>query len=417
MLTNLKIRGFKSLRDVNIDLPRMSVFFGPNAAGKSNILDAVQTLSRVATSRTLSDALTDPSGNHLLRGFPIEAFALPQGGLPELLQSKDAAFELDARLNVKTETYRYRIEVAIHPSSGALSVQDEYLTTLDRSGNPKGQARIEKQDGELTLRARAHPGRPRREKLGLNYALISDARLGGAEYRVIETCRREFDDWRTYYLDPRVAMRSAKPPAEVDDIGVLGENIAPFLYRLHSEHPKSFEALDRTLSALIPSIEQLNVDLDVKRGTLDIVVRQDGIDFSSRVLSEGTLRVIALCSIAVNPWRSSLIAFEEPENGVHPRRIELIADLLTSLIERDPPIQVIITTHSPTFCNSILRAARDKPSDVGLFQVNRSRTGSQLSRFDTAGPLFDKRDVLDALNTASDDGIFEKLLMRGLIDA
>src|SRR3989304_3382682 len=122
--------------------------------------------------------------------------------------------------------------------------------------------------------------------------------------------------WRTYYLDPRMAMRSAKPPSDVRDIGVLGEDIAPFLYRLRAENSKYFEAVKRTLRSLIPSVEDLSVDLDKRRGTLDIQVRQGGIYFSSRIVSEGTLRVLALCALAVNPWSGSLLAFEEPENGV-----------------------------------------------------------------------------------------------------
>ena len=66
MLRNLKVRGFKSLKDVSIDLPRMAVLFGPNAAGKSNLLDAIQALSRIGTQRTLADALGEP-----IRGYPL----------------------------------------------------------------------------------------------------------------------------------------------------------------------------------------------------------------------------------------------------------------------------------------------------------------------------------------------------------
>ena len=99
------------------------------------------------------------------------------------------------------------------------------------------------------------------------------------------------------------------------------------------------------------------MDLDKRRGTLDILIRQDGTDFSTRIMSEGTLRVLALCAIAANPWGGSLIAFEEPENGVHPRRIELIAQLLISLA-RNQKRQVIATTHSPVFCDAILKHAR-----------------------------------------------------------
>ncbi len=417
MLTRLAVRRFKSLRSVDLRLPRLCVLFGPNSAGKSNILDALQALSRVTTLRTLNDALADPQGGgHLIRGFPIEAFAFPPAGLAGLLQGSLETFELEAELRVRTERYRYRIEVGIQPTSGALSTRDEYLSTLDSSGHPKGQPRIERVGSDLVLRARAHPGRPRHEKLALNYSLISDPRLGGAEHRVIETCRQEFAAWRTYYLDPRVAMRTAKPPAAVEDIGVLGEDIAPFLYRLQAEQPRAFTALSRTVRAIIPSVEQVAVELDLKRGTIDVTVREDGIDLPSRIVSEGTLRVIALASIAVNPWHGSLVAFEEPENGVHPRRVELIAELLASLVDRTS-VQLVITTHSPLFCKAILRKARAQPNDIGLFRVNRDSLGTRISQFPTTGPLFDDPEIQQALADHAEGDIFEEVEMRNLIDA
>ena len=75
MLRRFAVQGFKSLHGVDLALPRFAVLFGPNAAGKSNILDSVQALSRIGTNRTLAEALREP-----IRGYPIEAFAFPPEG-------------------------------------------------------------------------------------------------------------------------------------------------------------------------------------------------------------------------------------------------------------------------------------------------------------------------------------------------
>ncbi|HXF75259.1 MAG TPA: AAA family ATPase, partial [Methylomirabilota bacterium] len=119
MLRKLIVRGFKSLDRIGVEFPRMAVLFGPNAAGKSNLLDAIQALSRVGTSRTLSDALSEP-----IRGYPIEAFAFPEGGLAALLSQRSASFSLEAELDVGKEhfLYDYRVRVEIQPGSGSLSV-------------------------------------------------------------------------------------------------------------------------------------------------------------------------------------------------------------------------------------------------------------------------------------------------------
>jgi predicted ATPase len=410
MLSSLTVKGFKSLIDLTVTFPRLTVLFGPNAAGKSNLLEAVQMLSRIGTSRTLSDAFTGP-----IRGYPLEAFSFPPSGLPELLRRPEARFRLEATIDCGSNTYNYRIAIQIQPGSGSLTVRDEYLAQLGKMGQPKGRPTIEHVDGQLHVRRKGKPAHPRQEPVGLNHTLLSDPRLSGELYRGIERCRNEFEGWRIYYLDPRIAMRSARPPADVLDIGVLGEDIAPYLYRMRAEHPKHFAAVGRTLRSLIPSVEALTVDLDEKRGTLDIQVRQDGADFSSRIISEGTLRVLALCAITANPWAKGLIAFEEPENGVHPRRLELIAKLLTSLAI-DQGRQVIVTTHSALFCDAVLQQARQYPEDIAMLTVRRAREQTQVQPFESAGGLFEDVEMTEALTAPTEDGVFEAMLLRGLLD-
>ena len=95
MLTRLNVRKFKSLGEVTVELPRLAVFFGPNAAGKSNLLDAIQALSWIGNARTLFDAL---SGPFPVRGHAFEAFSFASGGLSDLLRQESARFSLEADL-------------------------------------------------------------------------------------------------------------------------------------------------------------------------------------------------------------------------------------------------------------------------------------------------------------------------------
>lgn len=411
MISTISIDGFKSFGDVNsLELPRLTVLFGPNTAGKSNFLDAIQALSRIGTSRTLADALQDP-----IRGYPIETFAFPAGGLPELLSMDFAEFTLGASLTVGKDRYEYRVSVGIAPATGAVHVRDEYLAALTSKGSVKGSPLIEKVDSELRIRRKSKPAHPRTEPIQLNHSLLSDLRLSGPEYRGIEKCRNELLGWRMYYLDPRVAMRRAAPPSEVYDIGLLGENIAPYLYRLQKEDKRHFEAVGRLLRTLIPSVDQLDVDLDKRRGTLDITIRQNGTAYSSRIISEGTLRILALCAIAVNPHPAPVMAFEEPENGVQPRRLELIADVLTSLaLERE--CQLIVTTHSPLLCATMIKKSKSNPDKVRLLHVRRGELGTEVKPFDVKGPLFEDVDIAQALTDRGEEGVFEGLVLRGMLD-
>lgn len=418
MLKRLAVRDFKSLASVTVELPRMSVLFGPNTSGKSNFLDAIHTLSSIGTERTLQDAL----GARMLRGYPIEAITLPANGLPGLLSRPSARFSLEADLSTPqrtrraTSNFRYRIEVEIKTNSGKLSNSEEFLCALSQAGSEKGKAAIEVVNEKFRVRRQKSGGSPRFEPLELNYSILSDQRLVAPNHEYIERFRNELLNWQTYYLDPRLSMRRQGPPADVVSIGAFGEDLVPFLYKLKAANRKHFDTVIRSVRSIIRGIEHLDITLDRRQGVLDLALRQDGTDYSLRVVSEGTLRVLGLCSIAANPWAGSLLAFEEPENGVHPRRLELIAKLLVS-VALDAGRQIVVTTHSPLFCGAVIKEARLRKSDeITLFNVRRSSGGTSIEPFQTHGPLFEDPQIREALSSDADDGMFEALLMRGLFD-
>ncbi|HEV3095476.1 MAG TPA: AAA family ATPase [Solirubrobacteraceae bacterium] len=415
MLRRFTIRGFKSLESAELELPRLAVFAGPNAAGKSNILDAIQLLARVGTQRTLAEAFAPP-----IRGFPTEAFTLPAGGLRELLAQSKATLDLEAdleipaeRLDGPPERVRYKVSIEIDPDAGALTVAGEYLTALDRHWEPKGKARIEREGDHLTLRRARGSGRPQNEVRGLGHTLLSDARHSGPSYPLFDLVRRELRQWRAYYLDPLTAMRAAQPPREVPDIGVHGENLAPFLYGLKTRHPKAFEAVRRSLRSAVPAIGGLDVDLDTKRGTLDIQIEQDGTLFSSRIVSEGTLRVLALCAIAVTA-SGGIVAFEEPENGVQPQRLDRIAELLTSAGRRGSA-QIVLTTHSPDFIAAMLERARPEGDEVGLFGVARAGRTTTIRPIPDPG-VWTEPALNELLGEPDDHDKIAALARRGWLD-
>jgi predicted ATPase len=377
VLTRFRVQGFKSLLDVELELAPLVVLMGPNAAGKSNLLEALLLLSRLATEQTLSAALAPP-----LRGYPLEAFSLPEGGLEALLQQDRADLTLEAVVQLSgaaqpgLQDLNYRVGVRIQPKTGALEMTG-YLNDHLLSG------------------------------LTSNYSQALD----------FERFRSGLAGWQTYYLDPQVTMREPQPPREVTDIGPRGEWIAPFLHRLKESesHFKYFRAVGRALQQAIPTIESLDVDLDPRRGTLDIVIQQDGTPYSSRVLSEGTLRVLALCCLAANPWPGKLVAFEEPENGVHPRRIEVIADLLVSMASEEKS-QVVVTTHSPILIAAMLQRARESPEKIKLFRCSQVGRATQVKPFQIAEPLLNDPEIREALTGPEDAQVVEALLTRGWLD-
>jgi predicted ATPase len=209
-------------------------------------------------------------------------------------------------------------------------------------------------------------------------------------------------------------MRAPAAPREVPDIGAQGEHIAPFLYGLKVKSPKAFAAVKRALRTVIPAVGGLDVDLDTKRGTLDIQIEQDGTIFSSRIVSEGTLRVLGLCAIAVTA-EAGLIAFEEPENGVQPQRLERIAELLAS-VSRRGGAQIVVTTHSPGFVAAMLERAESGEGDIGVFSVSRDGRSSVVKQLRQDLGLWKSQAIDELLEEPDTYDKITALIRRGWLE-
>lgn len=414
MLRRLEIRGFKSLRSVDVELANLVVLFGPNAAGKSNLLEALVLLSRLVRERTLADAFDEG-----IRGYPLEAFSLPHPEKPELPR-----LSLQADMEAGKDRIRYRVGVRGRPDSGELALVDEYLDGLNRKGAPMRKATVElvpKPEGgaRFHVRRKVSGSHPYEEPVGIGHTLASNLQYSGDRFPRFDALRREVGGWRVVYLDPREAMRRSQPPREVDDIGERGQFLVPFLHRLSSnpQHQQTFRGIVRAAQAVIPSLDDVKTELVPARGEVDLSVVQDGLTLPGRVVSEGTLRVLALAAMVANPFHRGLLAFEEPENGVHPRRIEVISRVLArASLSR----QVVVSTHSPLVVSQVvhmIRTAEIDAAKVRLLQCSGGPEGTRVSAFDPAGPLFQEEELRRALLAAEDEHLVQAAILRGWLDA
>jgi predicted ATPase len=143
-------------------------------------------------------------------------------------------------------------------------------------------------------------------------------------------------------------------------------NLAAVLARLQDEtstdsRPNGvISDISVDLASLIPAVRQVKVynDANAKEYSFGVST-SDKLNFSSRVISDGTLRLLALLSILDDPQRRGILCFEEPENGVHEGRIEALVSLLReaastkSSIGEESLFQVLINTHSPAVMHAL----------------------------------------------------------------
>ena len=373
MLKRVKIQGYKSLEDVEVHLQPLSVCFGPNTSGKSNFLDALQLLSRIATSNNLNDAFRPP-----YRGTPLESFTFGADGIQGLLAKESVSFTIEvdvevsqkaidtvSKLTVTDKTHgealenvkslrqtiwRYRITIEAQPKSGMLNIVDESLNELNPEGEPTAR-RIWMERDRMDLQ---WEGGGAHFDAKVNYSMLSLPYhipfSWLSPYWPLLIMHQELSSWFIYYPEPRELMRIPSPVREVRLIGLRGEEVDAFLNTLRNLDEPQFKAIEKALHVILPTFTGIDVKVNTF-GEVELSLLQGQTPISVGVLSEGTLRILGLLALASVKDAPSLIGIEEPENGIHPHRLDLIALLLQERASDDT--QVIATTHSPTLVDLI----------------------------------------------------------------
>ena len=180
-----------------------------------------------------------------------------------------------------------------------------------------------------------------------------------------------------------------------DTIGHAGENLSAAIYRLYNQDAYVMERIIMKLSSFLPGYTELEVKDDkANKQFVFNLKNSEGKSFSSRVLSEGTLRLLVLCVLLYDEKFQGLLCFEEPENGIHPYRIKAMVQLLRLLstdFEDDDDLlrQIIVNTHSPVLLHWLKEEYDDKDNGVSIWfsklisypkEINGSRRSIRISR-------------------------------------
>jgi predicted ATPase len=177
---------------------------------------------------------------------------------------------------------------------------------------------------------------------------------------------------------------------------------------LKALEPRQFDAIEKALTTILPQIDGIDVGVN-DLGEVELRLTEDGIAVPASVLSEGTLRILGMLALTGAKEPPSLVGFEEPENGIHPRRIQLIAELLKTRASIGST-QYIVTTHSPLLPELI--------PDESLFIVSKRNGASSIEPFSTWGPLARGRDIEQALMDRGEEPLsVSERLLRGDFDA
>lgn len=319
LISNVRISGFRSLRDVTIRLTPTTLLIGPNGAGKSNLLSALRMLP-------------------LIPSQSLSRFVSEQGGASALLHygpstTRELKVELDFLAESETTSYFATLAYAAgdtlrFSTEGMRSLPFDLLTSTEKLLSSVGQA-------ESALSEAARQPEAILEKTVTSL-------LSGMSF---------FHFHDTSLTSP---LRQNSRSEDDRHLRSDGSNLAAFLFRLRrSEHQPAQAAwnlihgLVRRVAPFIKALEPGFVDPDSERSPIRLYwIDERDYRFDVHDLSDGTLRAIALFTALGQPSSSlpNFITIDEPELGLHPAALALLISLVRSVSTRS---QILLSTQSP----------------------------------------------------------------------
>ncbi|CAN5408988.1 ATP-binding protein [soil metagenome] len=295
MLKRVSIQNFKSLKDVTLDLQKVNLLIGPNNSGKTNFLKALEFFE----FGVLQD---DIIAERLSRDFRFKRSA-------DLLSIGLTFQREDEEINFLREII----------FSNSIEVKSSQLITKD----------------------------------GIEY----DRNDQG--YPDVKYLRKELRALRIYRPNPNTLTQPSPVGIGAETVSSDASNLIGFLDRmLGNQYRKSvFNRIEADLHTCVPEFDEINLDDasptdelkkqfgDKSFKRLGLTSDKQGMTYWADELSEGTLYFLALLCIINQPNPPKLLLLEEPEKGIHPRRIREVMDFIFRLAE-EKDIQIILTSHN-----------------------------------------------------------------------
>lgn len=397
MLTRLRVQGFKNLLDVDLRFGPFTCITGPNAVGKSNVFDAIHFLhlltqfpimEAVRRVRESKGRSPDPASLFTAIGSyraPLMRFTADLLVEPEV----EDEFGVAAKAAISALEYTVAFRLGAEDGVERLELSEESLRPVSQEkakkalGFPASEAFrrsaikgrrsasfISTLDNvkvrEIQVHQEGHGGR---KVPAPKSSLTVIGGMATSDFPTVLAAHREMQSWRTLLLEPS-AMRAPSLYSDPRSIDARGANLPGAIMRLartEGVNGQVFSGLANRLASLVDEVQDLRVKDDEKTETLTLEVGgRDHIFHPARSLSDGTLRFLVLATLSMDPEARGLICLEEPENGIHPARIEAMVRLLRdiavdpqSAVGDDNPLrQVIVNTHSPKVVGEVLKEGR-----------------------------------------------------------
>jgi len=332
-LKHIEIDGFKSIRELKLDLRPLNILIGSNGSGKSNFISLFKLLNQAVEQR-----------------FQL---SVRQAGGANALLYYGRRTTSQARVVLMFEQNGY--ECVWVPTN------DDTLIFKEETGYFQG------------------PGynRPYSESYPVALQESVLPRMAEERKRISKYVLDKLKSWRVYHFHDTSDSAPVKAAGDINDNFYFrsdAANLASFLFMLQKAYPQNYNSVRDTVRMVAPFFDDFILRPTTENQTkirLEWKERESDYPFLAHHLSDGTLRFICLATLLLQPYLPSTILIDEPELGLHPYAITVLASLMQSAATRT---QVIATTQSISLLNEF--------STEDLIVVNRRDSQSTFDHLD-----------------------------------
>lgn len=318
-IKNFAIDGFKSIRHLELELRQLNVLIGANGAGKSNLIGFFRLLN-------------------FLESGALQLHIGEQGGANSILcYGAKITPQLSSTINFETNSgyNRYHMRL-IHAAGDTLIFADEEIQYSNKSKITEGPT--------IPL------GAGHKESGMIAQSEGKGGKIATKTAKVIRTMMR---DWQVFQFHDTSSNAHIKQSKYVDDSYFLkanAGNLAPFLYQMREQKKEYYQRIIETIRLCAPFFDDFVLIPRDKNVILNWKEKNSDMLFGPHQLSDGTLRMMAIVTLLLQPILPSMVIIDEPELGLHPYAITILAGLLKSASERS---QLLISTQSANLVDEL----------------------------------------------------------------
>ena len=313
----MTIKGWKSIRDLTIPLTKLNVLIGSNGVGKSNFIEVFAFIRSIYEQ-------------------DLQGYVLRKGGADRLLYFGKK----------HTQTITLRLDFSTPASPASLPPVNTYEVLLEVA---QDGLYIKHTKTTFYNQAGAYPTT---QEQNVKESSLQDRSSGQLYW--INQYLAQYAIYHFHDTSDTSPMKSLQPIDDHRQLRSDGGNIAAFLYHLEQESPKHFKRIEKTIQSIAPFFQRFRLQPNAAQPRQIKLEWQEKGNyegyFDAYSLSDGTLRFICLVALLLQPHPPEIIIIDEPELGLHPLAIEVLAELLQRLGE-DDQTQIIVSTQSTDLVN------------------------------------------------------------------